>query len=235
MAAPSASISISASTTAPRSKHIRWPAHHAHPGQFHRARHTGRGAARHRAGRTCAGGARFQPLQRACRGGTRFVCAAGFAGLVYRRLRRHHGGACRRATVRARLDLEQPGRGGRAFLARNPDFVLEEPGFPFNEGAVRNGSPTGRRASSSGVEPHRIRVMGNAARAATFSSDDETTRLLFGVLACMALPCGRRRTEPATRGAARGDPTGGAAQRTRRRRRSRLRPADRDTGGDTNI
>jgi cephalosporin hydroxylase len=25
-----------------------------------------------------------------------------------------------------------------AFLARNPDFVLEEPGFPFNEGAVRN-------------------------------------------------------------------------------------------------
>ena len=24
-----------------------------------------------------------------------------------------------------------------AFLARNPDFVLEEPGFPFNEGAVR--------------------------------------------------------------------------------------------------
>ena len=26
----------------------------------------------------------------------------------------------------------------KAFLARNPDFVLEEPGFPFNEGAVRN-------------------------------------------------------------------------------------------------
>ncbi len=25
-----------------------------------------------------------------------------------------------------------------AFLARNPAFVLEEPGFPFNEGAVRN-------------------------------------------------------------------------------------------------
>jgi cephalosporin hydroxylase len=25
-----------------------------------------------------------------------------------------------------------------AFLARNPDFVLEEPGFPFNEGRVRN-------------------------------------------------------------------------------------------------
>ncbi len=26
----------------------------------------------------------------------------------------------------------------KSFLARNPDFVLEEPGFPFNEGAVRN-------------------------------------------------------------------------------------------------
>ncbi len=25
-----------------------------------------------------------------------------------------------------------------SFLARNPDFVLEEPGFPFNEGAVRH-------------------------------------------------------------------------------------------------
>ena len=25
-----------------------------------------------------------------------------------------------------------------AFLARNADFVLEEPGFAFNEGAVRN-------------------------------------------------------------------------------------------------
>jgi hypothetical protein len=25
-----------------------------------------------------------------------------------------------------------------AFLAHNPDFVLEEPGFPFNEGAVRS-------------------------------------------------------------------------------------------------
>ena len=25
-----------------------------------------------------------------------------------------------------------------AFLARNPDFVLDEPGFAFNEGAVRN-------------------------------------------------------------------------------------------------
>jgi cephalosporin hydroxylase len=25
-----------------------------------------------------------------------------------------------------------------AFLARNPAFVLEEPGFPFNDGAVRN-------------------------------------------------------------------------------------------------
>ncbi len=25
-----------------------------------------------------------------------------------------------------------------AFLSRNPDFVLEEPGFPFNEGKVRN-------------------------------------------------------------------------------------------------
>jgi cephalosporin hydroxylase len=25
-----------------------------------------------------------------------------------------------------------------SFLTRNQDFVLEEPGFPFNEGAVRN-------------------------------------------------------------------------------------------------
>ena len=25
-----------------------------------------------------------------------------------------------------------------SFLARNPDFVLEEPHFPFNEGKVRN-------------------------------------------------------------------------------------------------
>ena len=29
-------------------------------------------------------------------------------------------------------------RRSNAFLARNPDFVLEEPGFPFNEGAVRS-------------------------------------------------------------------------------------------------
>ena len=39
--------------------------------------------------------------------------ALGHAGFVHRGLRRHHGAARRRAAYRARLDLEQPGRGGR--------------------------------------------------------------------------------------------------------------------------
>ena len=37
-----------------------------------------------------------------------------------------------------RFGFPRCGVAGDAFLARNPDFVLEEPAFPFNEGMVRN-------------------------------------------------------------------------------------------------
>ena len=86
-----------------------------------------------------AGGAGFQPQPGACRGGTRSLCASGLRRLLHRRLRRHHGAARRRAAHRSPTGpgtIRSP-RSTRSWRATR-DFVLEEPGFPFNEGRVRD-------------------------------------------------------------------------------------------------
>ena len=99
----------------------------------------GSGAAQHRAGRDGAGGPRQQPQPRARRRpsstcyaplvspGSYIVACDGIMAQV--------AGAPRTAPD---WTWNNPISAVDAFLTRNPDFVLEEPAFAFNEGVVRN-------------------------------------------------------------------------------------------------
>ena len=114
-------------------------AHHADRGQFRRARHAGRGAAQHRRRMkacwwcsiptTAARMSRRNStcMRRWCRQAPYIVACDGIMAQL--------AGAPRTAPD---WTWNNPLAAVDAFLARNPDFVLEEPGFPFNEGAVRN-------------------------------------------------------------------------------------------------
>jgi hypothetical protein len=69
-------------------------------------------------------------------GGARAVCAAGDAGVVHRRDGRHHGDPGGRSARQRGVGSRQSVRGGAEFAVRHPEFVLEQPQWPFNDSTL---------------------------------------------------------------------------------------------------
>jgi hypothetical protein len=83
-----------------------------------------------------SGGARLKPQLFACERGTSFLCSSCDSGLIHHRHRWSDAGLCRCSPRRPDLKARQPSPGGRGFVAKHNDFVLEEPRWIFNQSTL---------------------------------------------------------------------------------------------------